>query len=120
MQGPSTRDSLRDPRRGREAVGGGARDAPGRARGGRLKETRLPARPDQQALRRRTPMNWRKWIVPVLMVVFMLIVLGADAAMAQHAAAAAPEASGKKTLWELFKSTGVVGIIIVLLSVAGV
>jgi biopolymer transport protein ExbB len=59
-------------------------------------------------------------MVPVLMVLFMLIVLGADAALAQHAGAApAAEGGGKKTLWELFKSTGVVGIVIVLLSVAG-
>jgi len=60
-------------------------------------------------------MQWRKWIVPILLVAFVLIVMG-DTAWAEGPA----HNEGKKTLWELFKSTGVVGIIIVLLSVAGV
>ncbi|HZU96637.1 MAG TPA: MotA/TolQ/ExbB proton channel family protein [Planctomycetota bacterium] len=62
-------------------------------------------------------MQWRKWIVPLLMVAFMLVLVGGTA-WAEGAAPA--HAEGKKTLWELFKSTGVVGIVIVLLSVAGV
>jgi biopolymer transport protein ExbB len=61
-------------------------------------------------------MQWRKWIVPLLIVAFVLVLFGSDAAFA----ADAPPHEGKKTLWELFRATGVVGIIIVLLSVAGV
>ena len=60
-------------------------------------------------------MQWRKWIVPLLVVAFFLVLVGVDPAFAEEHGG-----GGKKTLWELFKATGVVGIIIVLLSVAGV
>jgi len=61
--------------------------------------------------------QWRKWILPVLFIAFVAILMGADMAFAEGAPAHAGE---KKTLWELFRATGIVGIIIVLLSVAGV
>jgi biopolymer transport protein ExbB len=61
-------------------------------------------------------MNWRKWIVPVLMVAFVLILMGTDTALANEGHG---DGSGKKTLWELFKATGIVGIVIVLLSIVG-
>jgi len=62
-------------------------------------------------------MQWRKWILPLLVVAFALVLFGADAAWADT-----PPATheGKKTLWELFRSTGPVGILIVLLSITGV
>jgi len=61
-------------------------------------------------------MQWRKWIVPLLLVAFVLVLMGTGTAFAEEA----HSGSGKKTLWELFRATGVVGIVIVLLSVAGV
>src|SRR2546421_8408006 len=63
-------------------------------------------------------MQWRKWIGPLMVVAFFLVLMGLDTAWAEGAPASHDE--GKKTLWELFKATGVVGIVIVLLSVAGV
>src|SRR5579859_5167046 len=62
-------------------------------------------------------MQLHKWIVPLLLVAFFLILVGTGVASAEEHAAA--PAGQKKTLWELFRATGVVGIIIVLLSVAG-
>lgn len=63
-------------------------------------------------------MQWRKWIVPLLIVAFAVILFGSGSAFAADPPPAGHE--GKKTLWELFRSTGPVGIVIVLLSVAGV
>lgn len=63
-------------------------------------------------------MQWRKWIVPLLFVAFCLILIGSDIAWAAEPAHGGAD-SGKKTLWELFKSTGIVGIIIVILSIVG-
>lgn len=62
-------------------------------------------------------MQWRKWIVPVLMITFFVALFGLEMAYAAEPAHNANE--GKKTVWELFKSTGIVGIVLVLLSVVG-
>lgn len=62
-------------------------------------------------------LQWRRWIVPVLLVAFFLIAFGTDVAWANEPAHGGGE--GKKTLWELFKATGIVGIVIVLLSICG-
>jgi biopolymer transport protein ExbB len=61
-------------------------------------------------------MQWRKFVVPMLIMAFVLIVFGTDIAFAEGAG---HDAGGKKTLWELFKATGPVGVIIVLLSISG-
>ena len=64
--------------------------------------------------------SFKKWIVPLLTVLLMLVWIGSEVALAQHGAAPAAEGSGKKTLWELFSSTGPIGIVLVLLSIVGV
>jgi biopolymer transport protein ExbB len=61
-------------------------------------------------------LRFKKYLVPLLVLLFFVIMIGTSVAYAGEPS----HEDGKKTVWQLFKSTGAVGIVIVLLSVVGV
>jgi biopolymer transport protein ExbB len=63
--------------------------------------------------------NWRRWIVPLFLVAIVMVLWHAGVAMADDKAPAPEGGDGKVTVWFLFKQTGIVGMVILLLSIIG-